>query len=349
MRALKTIGIILLALVVIVLGMAAFGKNDFRIERSAVIQAPPSAVYANVNSLAGMDTWGPWKEMEHNMTSVLSGSPDGQVGAISHWKSDESEGEMELGELVQDKRVITKLRFISPWTATNEATYDLEPTTDGTKVTWAMTGQNNYMAKVMGVFMNMDKMVGPMFEKGLANLKTLTEKEHAEAMAKAPEHPAMEIMSGDRPTAMYIGLKSDPKLPQADIGKFFMDNTGKLYEALGKAGVKPAGPLCGIYYDWNTETRTTSMMICVPVAEKHNVPGLANDNIPAGKAYWTTMYGGPSGSYAAHTAVDEKFKADGMEMGGPALEEYEVNQGSEPDSTKWITKIIYMVKPKAKA
>ena len=347
MRALKTIGIILLALVAIVLAMAAFGKKDFRVERSITINTPASAVYANLSTLAGMDKWGPWKEMEHNMTSTLSGSPDGQVGAISHWKSDESEGEMELAELVQDKHVTTKLRFISPWAANNEGTYDLVADGENTKATWAMSGQNNFMARVMGVFMDMDKMVGPMFEKGLTNLKALSEKEHAEAMAKAPAESNVEVMIGDRPTAMYVGIKSDPKMPQAGVGDFFMKNTPKVYEALGKAGVKPAGPLCGIYYDWDTEHGTTSMMVCVPVAEKSTIAGMANESIPEGKAYWTVLRGGDSGQMAAHNAVDSKVTADGMMIGGAVLEEYVVSRGTEADSTKWVTNIIYMVKPKS--
>lgn len=347
MRALKTIGIIVLAIVAIVLLMATFGKKDFRVERSTTIAAPISAVYANVSSLAGMDEWGPWKEMEHNMTATLSGSPDGQVGAISHWKSDESEGEQELAELVTDKYVKTKLRFLKPWAANNEATFDLAPEGDGTKVTWGIQGPCDFMSRLIGVFMSMDKMVGPMFEKGLANLKTQTEKEYAEAAAAKSAAPAHDVATGDRPAAMYMGIKSDKNMPQADLEKFFMTNVPMVFEALGKAGVQPAGPLCGVYYDWNDEAKTTHMMVCVPVAEKKKVAGLEAEDIAAGKAYWTTLNGPQSGAYAAHMAVDQKLHADGMEIGGVVLEEYVVGQGTEPDSSKWVTNIIYMAKPKS--
>jgi hypothetical protein len=187
-------------------------------------------------------------------------------------------------------------------------------------------------------------MVGPDFEKGLGYLKTQVEKDHAEAMAKAPA--AIEVMSGDRPAAMYVGIKSDPKLPHTDLEAFFMSSSTQLFEALGKAGVKPAGPMCGLYYDWDMENKTTSLMVCVPVAEKVKVPGLTSDELPAGKAYWTTMLGGYSGSFAAHTAVDEKLTGDGMVINGAVLEEYVVGQGTETDSTKFVTNIIYMAKPK---
>jgi hypothetical protein len=42
-------------------------------------------------------------------------------------------------------------------------------------VTWSMTGQNNFMAKAIHLFMNMDKMIGRQFEKGLAEMKSVVE------------------------------------------------------------------------------------------------------------------------------------------------------------------------------
>jgi hypothetical protein len=39
-----------------------------------------------------------------------------------------------------------------------------------------MHGPSPYMAKLVGVFMNMDRMIGRDFEAGLANLKARAEK-----------------------------------------------------------------------------------------------------------------------------------------------------------------------------
>jgi hypothetical protein len=38
-----------------------------------------------------------------------------------------------------------------------------------------MAGRNNFMAKAMGLVMDMDRMIGGQFEKGLASLKSLAE------------------------------------------------------------------------------------------------------------------------------------------------------------------------------
>jgi hypothetical protein len=38
-----------------------------------------------------------------------------------------------------------------------------------------MDGQTNFMLKAVGLFSSMDKMVGPDFERGLAQLKSVAE------------------------------------------------------------------------------------------------------------------------------------------------------------------------------
>jgi hypothetical protein len=81
-------------------------------------------------------------------------------------------------------QIAIKLEFLKPWTATNTATFTFAPATGSTKVTWAMDGQNNFGAKAASLFMNMDKMVGDDFERGLTALKSIAEsapKANAEA------------------------------------------------------------------------------------------------------------------------------------------------------------------------
>jgi hypothetical protein len=59
--------------------------------------------------------------------------------------------------------------------ASNIAEFDLQPKGDATDVTWAMHGPMPFISKVMCVFFDLDKMVGPDFEKGLAQLKAVSE------------------------------------------------------------------------------------------------------------------------------------------------------------------------------
>jgi len=83
---------------------------------------------------------------------------------------------MEIAESSPPSRVIIKLDFVKPFEAHNIVEFTLEPNGDSTNVTWAMHGPSPYISKLMGIFINMDSMIGKDFEAGLANLKTIAEK-----------------------------------------------------------------------------------------------------------------------------------------------------------------------------
>jgi hypothetical protein len=51
----------------------------------------------------------------------------------------------------------------------------LEPAGPLTNITWTMNGTNLYIMRIMGIFMNMDRMMGKHFEAGLENLRTIAE------------------------------------------------------------------------------------------------------------------------------------------------------------------------------
>ena len=68
-----------------------------------------------------------------------------------------------------------KLKFLKPFTATSTAEFTLKPEANQTAVTWSMSGKNNFIAKAVCLFMNMDKMVGGDFENGLARMKSVVE------------------------------------------------------------------------------------------------------------------------------------------------------------------------------
>ena len=72
------------------------------------------------------------------------------------------------------KSLTIRLEFIKPWTATNTTQFDFTPSGTGTNLSWAMSGHNNFMAKAFSLVMNMEKFVGPDFERGLQQLDAVT-------------------------------------------------------------------------------------------------------------------------------------------------------------------------------
>jgi hypothetical protein len=55
--------------------------------------------------------------------------------------------------------------------------FTLEPSGSSTVVTWEMRGRNTSVSKLLGIFIDMDRMVGTDFEAGLANLKSVVERQ----------------------------------------------------------------------------------------------------------------------------------------------------------------------------
>ena len=67
------------------------------------------------------------------------------------------------------------MEFLKPFAATNIAQFTFTPEGNQTAVTWSMEGKNDFIGKAVCLFMNMDKMVGGQFEKGLAQMKSVVE------------------------------------------------------------------------------------------------------------------------------------------------------------------------------
>ncbi|MEP7366908.1 MAG: SRPBCC family protein [Acidobacteriota bacterium] len=173
---LKKIGIAVGVLLLGVVGFAMTKPDSFHVERSITVQAPPEKIYPHINDFHTWGEWSPWEKMDPAMTKTYSGAPSGK-GAIYEWQSKEvGTGRMEILDSNPTTGVMIKLDFVAPFEAHNVADFTFVPEGGATKVVWAMNGPNNFVSKVMQVFMSMDSMVGNDFEKGLASLKTVAEK-----------------------------------------------------------------------------------------------------------------------------------------------------------------------------
>lgn len=173
---LKITVIIAAVLIAALLVFAATRPDAFRIERDTTIEAAPARILALINDFHHWHSWSPYEERDPAMTRSFSGAASGR-GAIYAWNGDAKVGEgcMEITQSAPSG-VVIQLDFVRPFRAHNVAEFTLRPDGDGTVVSWAMRGSNSYAAKLMGVFFDMDRMVGKDFEAGLANLKAAAEK-----------------------------------------------------------------------------------------------------------------------------------------------------------------------------
>ncbi len=154
--------------------------DTYTVRRSTTIDAPPERVYAHIVDLRRWSAWSPWDAMDPGMSKEYSG-PESGPGATYAWSGNRKvgQGSMEITNVTEPSTVEIALEFVKPFRASNTTVLSLEPEADGTKVTWAMSGNKTLATRVMGVFKSMDSMVGPDFERGLGSLKAVVEGQGA--------------------------------------------------------------------------------------------------------------------------------------------------------------------------
>lgn len=176
---LKTLAVIAVIVVVVIAGIliyAATKPDSFRVQRTASIKASPDKIYALIADLKAWPAWSPYEKKDPAMKRSFGAVTAGK-GATYAWEGnkDVGQGSMEVLESSPQK-ILIKLDFLKPFEAHNMGEFILVPKGDTTDVTWAIYGPSPYMSKVMGTFMDFDKMIGRDFEQGLADLKSAAEK-----------------------------------------------------------------------------------------------------------------------------------------------------------------------------
>ena len=173
---LKKIIVVLLVLLGGLLAVIVNRPESYRVARSTTIAAPAADVFALVNDFHNWDDWSPWAKLDPAMKKTYDGASTG-VGAGYYWIGDDKvgEGRMTITESQPNEKVGIKLEFLKPFAAVNATDFTIKPEGNGVTVNWTMTGHNDLMGKAASLFMDMEKMIGGDFEKGLAQMKARAE------------------------------------------------------------------------------------------------------------------------------------------------------------------------------
>lgn len=163
-------------IVVILVVVIMLQPATYQVERSTTIAAPAAVVFAQVNDFHKWNAWSPWAKLDPGMKQNFEGTPAG-AGAVYSWAGNKEvgEGRMTITDSHPSDLVRIKLEFLKPFAATSATEFAFTPQGNQTNVKWKMSGENNFMAKAFHLVMNMDKIIGSDFEKGLAQMKAVAE------------------------------------------------------------------------------------------------------------------------------------------------------------------------------
>lgn len=232
----KKILVGVLTLLVVLVIIVAMQPATYRVERSAELQTPPASAFMLVSDFRNFDMWSPWNELDPNMKKTYS-DPSYGVGASYAWDGNDQvgRGKMTVTKFVSSSTYETRLEFMAPTASTARSGFDIVGAGAGSKVTWWVEGEKNFMAKAFGLVMNMDKMIGDTYVKGLANLAGMAPGFMAQPGTEVDAPPASAADAAAAKIAEATAAAGQEALARAAAGRVAAEAAA----AEAAAGVTP--------------------------------------------------------------------------------------------------------------
>lgn len=173
----KTIALLLVLAIGALLLYAASRPKVMAVQRSALIQAPAEKIHPLINDLHRFNTWNPYEKKDPAIKGSYRGPASGPgAGYDFEGNKDVGKGSIQITGAVVPASVTMELHMIEPMEGRNTIAFTLAPRGEATEVTWAMHGPSPFISKLLGIFFDMDRMIGRDFENGLSALKARAEK-----------------------------------------------------------------------------------------------------------------------------------------------------------------------------
>ncbi len=341
MKFLKPLLIGLGVFIALVLIVGLIQPTTFSFERSVSIDASPEVIFAKINDLKAWEEWGPWAKQDSTL-QVTYGEKTVGVGASYSWSGDEKlsgKGKLTITESKAPEALRCQLEFGQG--GTGEGWFRLEPTDSATITYWGMSFGIPYPFNAFSILSmgQMEKSVNDMLDMGLSELKKVAEN----AAAKN-----FDVQQIDYPGQKFLLIRKTVSMrEEGAMQRFFSESFGKIAAFVAQHNAQMAGMPCGLYFTWDESTGMTDMAAAIPVGQKIDASseGIEYLEIPASKALLIDYYGDYSDLGAAHQAMDAYLSANDLEHIPPVIEQYVTDPGAEPDSNRWLTKVIYLLKP----
>ncbi|MFN0037570.1 MAG: SRPBCC family protein [Saprospiraceae bacterium] len=337
MKALKYLLYTVLGLATLFLLLALFARHDYHIERDIEIDAPREIVYDQVRFFKNAPNWSPWLYLDPNVKTSIEGT-DGEPGAVYKWS-----GNKDIGTGSQTLQSVKPNRLdllvsLSEFSA-SPAYFTLAEEDKMTTVTWAMDMHVPFPWNALSMLTDMNNgFIAKDFENGLANLK-----KYCEALAPK-KYRGFEVLQVERPTAHYAAVRQ--VVDFQNIPQFFTDNFPKAIQESGKAGAKMTGHPSGLFWSYDTVALNTDMAAAIPLDKQVKTGNGVQVVTVGGKALVIDYLGDYAKTAEARSAMDDYMAEKKLQYIPPVIEEYVTDPGQEPDTSKWLTRVIYFVTAK---
>ncbi len=178
MNIIIAILLLVAGIIALLLLLALFMKREHYVNREIIINAPRQKVFDYIKLLKNQDMFNKNAMAAPDREREFKGT-DGTVGYIYSWKGNKNagEGEKEIKNIIEGKRIETEIRFVKPMRAIARIIMETESLSDNqTKVSWSNAGTLNYPMNIMVPML--EKHVVKDMDSSLSTLKNILENNH---------------------------------------------------------------------------------------------------------------------------------------------------------------------------
>jgi len=171
-----TILLITLSIIALIVIIPLFMKKEHYVKRDITVNIPSQKAYDFLKLLNNQDKFNKWAKADPNRRWDYKGT-DGTIGYIISWSGNKKagEGEKEILNLVEGKKIETEIRFVKPMKMASKVIMETEALSNNqTKISLINTGK---IAYPMNIFIPMAEKNFPKdMDESLLTLKNLLEK-----------------------------------------------------------------------------------------------------------------------------------------------------------------------------
>lgn len=335
MKVLKGILIFIAVVAVILIVVTFLLPSKSEMERSKVIEAPQEALFEQVNNLENWEAWSPWSRLDPNMEVTYSSENPVGEGEWYEWSGNDQVGSGKLTILESEphSRIRTEMLFMGQEDPAY-ATFHFEPTEGGTEVVWDFDAEMSGAGKWFGLMM--DSFLGPSYEQGLNNLDSVA--------ANLPDQPksTADVEEFELDDTWYIGYIVKTTQENVSDSENYAKGLGAVSGYLGAERIQPTGMPMSIMHTWEPEN--VVMELAIPVADSIAVPdSLTMGKIPGGPALKLKHMGSYHNLDESYEAFEAHNLANDVKPRWYPYEIYVTDPSQQPDTSQWVTEIVYPV------
>ncbi|HZR37203.1 MAG TPA: GyrI-like domain-containing protein [Nevskia sp.] len=320
--------------------------DKVHVQRTERIQAPPSQIFAAVNGFRQFDRWSPWAHKDPQMKVRISGPPLG-VGAHYEWSGNKEvgSGSQEIVASTPYSQVKTRLMFAG-FDRPSMATFDLDQNGEVTRVTWSLDVPlgSNPIAHYFGLLM--DRQVGPDYERGLTELRGMTES------GSKVDFAALQAQLVDVQPQTYAYVSGSTATDPAAIAKALAAAYAKVGAFMSASGLKQAAQPIAITRRWDPKANVYEFDAGIPVDKADaTAPDMVKGKpgeVKIGHTYaGTALKAEHRGAYQdmgkTYALIDAYKTAYALQDNGLSWEQYVSDPGKTPQA-QLLTDIYVPVK-----